>query len=139
MKVLIKENKLQSIFNGIMSEYSDLDKKERDYDYYDGKRGSYIDYTPINFYNNSEYGAEYDDWWESDDWVFQYAIKPPYNEPIEGFETPLLLYPKYRFMRLITMFGNNFEGLLKEWFETTYGYPVKQVISDYESYKFLRF
>jgi hypothetical protein len=36
------------------------------------------------------------------------------------------------------MFGNNFNALLKEWFESTYGYPVKQVVSDYESEKFVR-
>jgi hypothetical protein len=134
MKVLIGENKLQSIFKGLMSEYSDLDLKEKDYDYYDHKKKSYIDYSPINFYEDTDN----EDWWELDDWIFQYAEVPPYNEPIEGFDTPLLIYARYRFARLITMFGNNFNALLKEWFESTYGYPVKQVVSDYESEKFVR-
>ena len=134
MKVLIGEDKLQSIFKGIMSEYSDLVKQERGYDYYDYNKNKYIDYNPINFYDDTDN----DDWWELDDWIFQYAKVPPYNEPIEGFDTPLLIYARYRFERLTIMFGNNFNGLLKEWFESTYGYPVKQVVSDYECEKFVR-
>jgi hypothetical protein len=134
MKVLIGEDKLQSIFKRLMSEYSDLVEQERDYDYYDYNKNRYIDYSPINFYDNTDN----DDWWDTDDWIFQYAKVPPYNEPVKGFDTPLLIYGKYRFKHLITMFGNNFNDLLKEWFESTYGYPVKQVVSDYESDKFVR-
>lgn len=37
------------------------------------------------------------------------------------------------------MFGDKFKDLLKFWFELTYGYPVKQVIDDYESSDFLDF
>jgi len=40
MKIIITENKLQSLFNGMMSEYTDMVDHERDYDYYD--------YTPEN-------------------------------------------------------------------------------------------
>ena len=138
MKILITEDKLQGVFNGMMSDVSQLFETERDYDYYDYKKNRYIDYTPINFYMR-EIEDDYDEWWEVDDWIFQYAEKPPYNEPIEGFQTPLLIYPKNRFRNMLEMFGDKFNDLLKFWFELTYGYPVKQVIDDYSSEKFVGF
>jgi hypothetical protein len=54
MKILITENKLQSLFNGMMSEYTDMVDHERDYDYYDYSKGRYMDYTPMNFYMDDE-------------------------------------------------------------------------------------
>ena len=135
MKLIITEEKLQAIFNGMMSEFANLSEHVRDYDYYDYNKGSYIDYSPINFYNSDENN---DDWWDDDDWVFQYAEKPPYNEPVEGFQTPLLIYPKYRFRNMLEMFGSKFNDLLKFWFELTYGYPVKQVSDDYKVGDFVR-
>lgn len=138
MKLIITEEKLQSIFNGMMSEFANLSEHERVYDYYDYNRNSYVDYSPINFYDvNDE--VDYDDFWEDDDWIFQYAEKPPYNEPVEGFQTPLLIYPKYRFRNMLEMFGSKFNDLLKFWFELTYGYPVKQVIDDYKVGDFVRY
>jgi len=122
MKIIITENKLQSIFNGMISEYSELIETERDYDYYDYDKGKYIDYTPINFYMDDED-------WENDEWILQYAEKPPYNEPVAGFETPLLIYSEWYFKSFITMFGEKFEDLLDEWFTLTYGYEVKMVKS----------
>jgi hypothetical protein len=122
MKIIITENKLQSIFNGMVSDYSELIETERDYDYYDDDKGKYIDYTPINFYMDEE---DYED----DNFILQYAEKPPYNEPVEGFETPLLIYSEWHFKSLITMFGEKFDGLLDEWFTLTYGYEVKMVKS----------
>ena len=134
MKVLITEDKLQSIFNNMMSDYSDLKKLTKDYDYYDYNRNTYIDYSPLNFYNESDN----EDWWDDDDWSFQCAERPPYNEPVEGFETPLLIYVKGRFKSMLEMFGSKFNDLLKVWFESTYDYPVKQVIDDWSAEKFVR-
>jgi len=122
MKIIITENILQSLFNGMVSEYDKLIETERDYDYYDDDKGKYIDYRPINFYMDEE---DYED----DNFILQYAEKPPYNKPVEGFETPLLIYSEWYFKSLITMFGEKFDGLLDEWFTLTYGYEVKMVKS----------
>ena len=135
MKLIITEERLQAIFNGMMSEFANLSEHERAYDYYDYNKESYIDYSPINFYNEKNN----EDWWDDDDWVFQYAEKPPYNEPVDGFQTPLLIYPKYRFRNMLEMFGSKFNDLLKFWFELTYGYPVKQVSDDYKAGDFVRY
>jgi len=134
MKVLITENKLQSLFNSMMLEFDNLYEHERDYDYYDYNKNTYIDYSPLNFYNIDDNNS----WWEDDDWVFQYAENPPYNEPVDGFQTPLLIYSKYSFKSMLEMFGSKFNDLLKVWFESTYDYPVKQVIDDYSADKFVR-
>ena len=135
MKVLITEDKLQSLFNSMMLEFDNLYEHERDYDYYDYNKNTYIDYSPLNFYNRDE--DDDDSWWEDDDWVFQYAENPPYNEPVDGFQTPLLIYSKYYFKSMLEMFGSKFNDLLKVWFESTYDYPIKQVIDDYSAEKFV--
>jgi len=122
MKILITENKLQLLFNGMVSDYDKLIKSERDYDFYDESKSRYIDYTPFNFYMDDED-------WENDEWIMQYAEKPPYNKPVEGFETPLLIYSEWYFKSLTTMFVDKFDDLLAEWFTLTYGYPVKMVKS----------
>jgi len=122
MKILITENKLQLLFNGMVSDYDKLIKSERDYDFYDESKSRYIDYTPFNFYMDDED-------WENDEWIMQYAEKPPYNKPVEGFETPLLIYSEWYFKSLTTMFVDKFDDLLSEWFTLTYGYPVKMVKS----------
>lgn len=135
MKVLITEDKLQSLFNSMMSDYSDLKKLTKDYDYYDYVRNIYIGTSsPLNFYNESDN----EDWWEDDDWVFQYAERPPYNEPVDGFQTPLLIYSKYYFKSMLEMFGGKFEHLLKNWFESTYGLRVKDVVDDWSAEVFVR-
>lgn len=138
MKYVINENQselLQKTFNSVMSNFSGLAEIERDYDFYDYKRSSYVDYTPINFYDDIEYEGA----WDDDDWIFQYAPKPPYDEQVKGYPTPVLIYPKYRFRSLMDMFGGRFEELLKEWFQMTYGYKVNTIINDYESDKFIPF
>jgi hypothetical protein len=135
MKVLITEDKLQSLFNSMMLEFDNLYEHERDYDYYDYNKNTYIDYSPLNFYNRDE--DDDDSWWEDDDWVFQYAENPPYNEPVDGFQTPILIYSKYYFKSMLEMFGSKFNDLLKVWFESTYDYPIKQVIDDYSADKFV--
>lgn len=134
MKVLITEDKLQSIFNNMMSDYSDLKKLTKDYDYYDYNRNTNIDYSPLNFYNE----GDNEDWWDDDDWVFQYAERPPYDISVEGFETPLLIYVKVRFKSMLEMFGDKFEHLLKNWFESTYGLRVKDVVDDWSAEVFVR-
>jgi hypothetical protein len=136
MRYIINENQselLQKTFNSLMSNFTSLEEVERVYDYYDSKRGSYIDFTPINFYEDTEYEGA----WEEDDWTFMYALEPPYGETVEGYPTPVLIYPKNRFKNLLDMFGDRFNDLLKEWFETTYGYRVNTVINDYESENFI--
>ena len=135
MKILITENKLQSFFNGMMSEYTDMVDHERDYDYYDHSKGrySYMGYTPINFYMDDD-----QDTYDSDNFVLQYARNPPFNEPMEGFKTPLLMYSRWHLKSIMTMFEDKFEDLLKSWFELTYEYPVKQVINYHEADEFLR-
>lgn len=95
MKIIITEERLQSIFNGMMSEFSDLSEHQREYDFFDNKRGSYIDYGPINFYNNKDFDDDFDGWWEDDNWILQYVEDSPYKEPVEGFQTPLLIYSRY--------------------------------------------
>ena len=83
-------------------------------------------------------GLEYGYWWDDDDWSFQYAERPPYNEPVEGFETPLLIYVKGRFKSMLEMFGGKFDDLLKNWFESTYGLRVKDVVDDWSAEVFVR-
>ena len=39
---------------------------------------------------------------------------------------------------MLEMFGSKFNDLLKVWFESTYDYPVKQVIDDWSAEKFVR-
>lgn len=134
MKVLITEDKLQSIFNNMMLEFANLSEHEKEYDYYDYSKNIYIDYSPLNFYNENDD----EEWWELDNWIFQYAKRPPYNEPVDGFQTPLLIYSKYSFKSMLEMFGSKFNDLLKVWFESTYDYPVKQVIDDWSAEKFVR-
>ena len=136
MRYIIHENQselLQKTFNSLMSNFTSLEEAERVYDYYDSKRGTYIDFNPINFYADIEDA----DAWESDDWSFQYAPEPPYGEQVEGYPTPVLIYPKYLFKNILDMFGDRFNDLLKEWFESTYGYRVNTVINDYESENFI--
>jgi hypothetical protein len=116
-----------------MSNFTSLEEAERVYDYYDSKRGTYIDFNPINF----DADIEDADAWDSDDWSFQYAPEPPYGEQVEGYPTPVLIYPKYLFKNILDMFGDRFNDLLKEWFESTYGYRVNTVINDYESENFI--
>ena len=134
MKVLITEDKLQSLFNSMMLDYSKLNRIVKVYDYYDYDKGRYIDYSPFNFYGT------YDDeeWWELDDWVFQYADRPPYGISVEGFEIPLLIYHRGRFKSMIQMFGDKFDDLLKNWFESTYDMPVKDAVGDDAAEVFVR-
>lgn len=127
MKKRITEDKLQSLFNGMMTEYTDLESSEHDYD---DEFNNYDEFTTLNFYMD-------DDDFENDDWLFKYAENPPNGEPVEGYETPVLIYYKDIFKPLIEMFGDKFNNLLINWFELTYDLPVKSVLHDYDGYKFL--
>ena len=79
MVILINENKDVVIYNGfknMMKPYSKLRKIVRDYDFWHESKNTYVDYSPINFYDVNDDG-DYDDFWEDDDWTFQYAESEP--------------------------------------------------------------
>lgn len=127
MKIRITEDKLQSLFNGMMTEYTDLESSEYDYE---DEFNNYNVYTTLNFYMDDED-------FEDDNWLFMYAENPRNGEPVEGYETPVLIYYKDIFKPLIEMFGDKFNNLLINWFELTYDLPVKSVLHDSDGYKFL--
>ena len=136
MKILVNESffeKSYKPFSKLMKEYSDLKKSERPYDFWDYNKQSYVDYSPINFYDGA---SDWDDDWDDDDWIFQYAETKPYN----GDDTdnyPLLIYVRSKFTMFTDSFGRFFEPLLKRWFEETYGLEVKKVVDDHDAYEIL--
>ena len=65
MKYIITESKLQSTFNSIMKEFSELERAEKSYDWYDHDKSRYVDLDTINFYEDGEYD------WEDDSWDLQ--------------------------------------------------------------------
>ena len=125
MRIIIKEtqlDKLQQTFNRLMTRFSKLHEIERPYDFWDSNKNSYVDYTPLNYYETID-----DEEWEDDDWLLQYAKDEPYtHEVTENY--PLLIYSDYYFKSRIKTFGPLFETLLKNWFEETYGHKVKKVV-----------
>lgn len=120
MKYIITESKLQSTFNSIMKEFSELERAEKSYDWYDHDKSRYVDLDTINFYEDVEYD------WEDDSWVLQYQENPGDIGTVD--EVPLLRYSvSWPFKSVINMFGDHFESLLKNWFEEIYNLPVKTV------------
>ena len=134
MKLIITENQLDTlydIFTDMMSEYAKLHEIERAYDFWDYKKNSYVDYTPLNYYEELD-----DDLWEEDDWVFQYAPGEPYTYNINE-NYPLLIYVRNRFSFIKNMFGDKFEMLLKKWFKDVYNRDVRKIVDDHEGYELL--
>ena len=120
MRYIISESKLQSMFNSIMKEFSELESAEKSYDWWDSDKNRYVDLNTTNFYEDVEND------WEDDIWVLQYQKNP--GDIGTADEVPLLRYSvTWPFRSIIGMFGNHFESLLKNWFEETYNLPVKTV------------
>lgn len=138
MVILINENRdavIYNAFKNMMKPYSNLKKVVRDYDFWDYGKNSYVDYSPINFYDvNDE--ADYDEFWEDDDWIFQYAESEPYTGNKIGFY-PMLLYPRIKFRYIKELVGNRFEPLFKRWFKETYNLEINKLVDDYEAGKIL--
>lgn len=111
-----------------MREYSELDSTEKSYDYYDYEKSNYVDANVINYYEDLEED------WESDDWIFQ--VQYERGDWGHGLELPILRYGEYmgsgRFMTIKSLFGDYFEPLLKEWFNSTYPVetPIKTVTKE---------
>ena len=127
MGILTEENnkyfdKILDLFSKVMEEYSNLESTQKSYDYYDYEKNRYVDANVVNYYRNLETD------WEDDDWIFQ--VQYDEGDWGKGLETPILRYGEYmehgRFTTIKSMFGNQFESLLKEWFNNTY--PVEQPI-----------
>ena len=121
MNFNIKHDRIYSLFEEMMKEYSNLDYTEKSYDYWVQEKGGYVDWDVLNFYHNIEEDYEYDDW------VMQYQSEP--GDEGRDEDLPILRYGGYSFKSTQSMFGKHFEPLLKDWFEKVYGYKVKTVIS----------
>ena len=119
MDVKIKHDRLYSVFEVIMKEYSHLDYTEKSYDYWVNEKGGYVDFDVLNFYQDIE--EDY----ENDDWVMQYQSEP--GDEGRDEDLPILRYGEYSFKSTESMVGKHFESLLKEWFEKTYKHKVKTV------------
>lgn len=127
MGILTEENdkyfdKILDLFSKVMEEYSNLESAQKSYDYYDYEKNRYVDANVVNYYRNLETD------WEDDDWIFQ--VQYDEGDWGKGLETPILRYGEYmehgRFTTIKSLFGSQFELLLKEWFNITY--PVEQPI-----------
>lgn len=128
MDYIITENKLLNLFFGIMEEYSNLEHTEKSYDYYDYEKGRYADIYVVNYYHSIDLD------WEDDDWVFQ--VQYVKGDLGQGLELPILRYAEYqgmgRFVTIKSMFGDQFNSLLKQWFNIIYHPypPIKTVITE---------
>jgi len=119
MNVNIKHDKLYSIFEKMMSQYSDLESATRSYDYWVQEKSRYVDLDVLNFYEDPEED------WENDDWTLQYQDTP--GDEGNEEDLPILRYGEYWFKNIQSIFGAHFETLLKEWFEKTYNHKVKTI------------
>jgi len=119
MNVNIKHDKLYSIFEKMMSQYSDLESATRSYDYWVQEKSRYVDLDVLNFYEDPEED------WENDDWTLQYQDTP--GDEGNEEDLPILRYGEYWLKNIQSIFGAHFETLLKEWFEKTYNHKVKTI------------
>ena len=99
-----------------------MEVTDKVYDYYVYEKGGYVNFNVMNYYRNI------DEDWEEDAWILQAQYeKGDYGD---RFELPILRYTEWAgdgtFMSVKSMFGDYFEPLLKEWFNSTY--PVKKPI-----------
>ena len=128
MEYKLTNKQLFNSFKSIMEEYSELDSQDRSYDYYDYEKSNYVDANVTNYYEDLEED------WESDDWIFQ--VQYERGDWGHGLELPILRYGEYmgsgRFMTIKSLFGDYFEPLLKEWFNSTYPVetPIKTVTKE---------
>lgn len=119
MNVNIKHDRLYSVFEVMMKEYSNLDYTIKSYDYWVQEKGGYVDLDVLNYYEDIEED------WESDDWILQYQDNP--GDDVRDEDLPILRYGEYSFKSTESMVGRHFESLLKEWFEKTYKHKVKTI------------
>jgi hypothetical protein len=128
MEYKLTNKQLSNSFKSIMREYSELDSTEKSYDYYDYEKSNYVDANVINYYEDLEED------WESDDWIFQVQYEK--GDWGHGLELPILRYSEHMgpggFGNVKSLFGNLFEPLLKEWFNSTYPVetPIKTVTKE---------
>jgi len=127
MEYKLTNKQLFNSFKSIMEEYSELEKGEKSYDYYDYEKPGYVDANVINYYEDLED-------WEDDDWIFQ--VQYDKGDWGHGLELPILRYAEYmengRFRNTKSVFGDLFEPLLKEWFNSVYPVetPIKTVTKE---------
>jgi hypothetical protein len=119
MNFNVKYDRLYSVFEEMMGEYSNLDSAVRSYDYWVQEKSRYVDLDVLNFYEDYVRG------WENDEWILQYQDRP--GDEGNDEDLPILRYSESDFKTLNTMFGEYFEPLLKEWFEKTYKHKVKTI------------
>ena len=134
MKIIVTESQSDKIYLGfkkVMSEYSELNEVERVYDFWDNKKNSYVDYSPLNYYEDLD-----EESWEEDDWVFQYAPGEPYTYNINE-NYPLLLYSRGHLKNITNLFGPYFDSLLLRWFKEIYNRDIRKVVDDSEGYELL--
>jgi hypothetical protein len=120
MNLNIKYDKLYSIFEKMMKQYSDLELATRSYDYWVQEKSRYVDLDVLNFYEDIDEEA-----WENDEWILQYQDTP--GDEGNDEDLPILRYSEYDFKTLNSIFGDHLNGLLKDWFEKTYNHKVKTV------------
>lgn len=128
MEYKITIQQLTNSFKSIMKEYSELEQGEKSYDWWEEKKGGYIDLDVFNFYKDIEND------WEDDSWILQYQPKKGDIDP--NLEVPILRYSEYDFKNIKQIFNKEmFEELLKEWFNSNYQVgrdnPVKSVTTEH--------
>ena len=115
MEYKVTNEQLLKVFTTVMEPYSNLEEGERSYDFWVHEKHRYVDLNVFNYYEDIEEG------WEDDSWIFQAQYDK--GDAGENLERPILRYSEWDFRNIIIMFGDYFEPLLKEWFNTVY--PVK--------------
>ena len=133
MKIIITENqdgKIYNSFKNIMKDFSKLEYGVRDYDFWHDSKNTYVDFSPINFYKDTELD------WEDDDWIFQYVYSEPYTKNRTG-NYPMLLYSAYYFHNIKELFGSRFESLMRRWLMETYKLKPNKLVDDGEGSELL--
>ena len=116
MDIKIKHKQLETIFNSIMTEFKDLERADKSYDYYVSEKN-------ICWFRCLQLLRKCWGWFEDDEWALQYH--PTGNDYTEENESPALYYAEWFFRNVINVFGvENFKQLLRPWFEKNYGLPV---------------
>jgi hypothetical protein len=121
MEYKVTNEQLLKVFTTVMEPYSNLDEGERSYDFWVQEKNRYVDLDVFNYYENIEEG------WEDDSWILQ--VQYDKGDAGENLELPILRYSEWDFRTISIMFGDYFEPLLKDWFNTVYPFAKRPINS----------
>lgn len=124
MDYKVTNEQLLKVFTTVMVNYSNLDEGERSYDFWVQEKNRYVDLDVFNYYEDIEED------WEDDSWILQ--VQYDKGDAGKDLELPILRYSEWDFRTISTMFGDYFEPLLKEWFNSVYPakIPIKSVTKE---------